>query len=105
MWLERLERTGDALGASPAPLRVPVLDALTNAVDLADEMSAALMRPSTEPPSTALAAPRPYLEFVAHRLAEVNDAELATWAYQRARALVAAVARALGCVHGSGVRG
>lgn len=98
-----LERTGDALGASPAPLRVPVLDVLTDlltdAADLADELAAALTCPSMEPPSTGLADPRPYLEFAARRLAEVDDADLGAWAYERSRVMVATVARALGLVY------
>ncbi|MEV0227993.1 hypothetical protein [Nonomuraea sp. NPDC050786] len=102
-WLERLDRTGDAFGVSPAPLRVPVLDVLTDlltdAVDLADELAAALMCPALEPPSTGLADARPYLEFAARRLAEVDEPELGAWAYERSHGLVATVARALGLLY------
>lgn len=99
-WLERLERTGDAPGATPAPVRVPVLDVLTDllvdAVDLADELAAAVSCPALPPPSTGLADARPYLEFAAARLAEVtSDIDLGAWAFARTRAMVATTARAL----------
>ncbi|MGW0805253.1 hypothetical protein [Nonomuraea sp. NPDC002799] len=99
-WLERLDRTGDAPGATPAPVRVPVLDTLAGllaeAVDLADQLAAAVGCPELPPPSTGLADARPYLEFAAARLAEVtSDAELGAWAYGRTRPMVATVARSL----------
>jgi hypothetical protein len=99
-WLERLERTGDAPGDAPAPVRVPVLDTLTDlladAVDLADELAAAVGCPELPPPSSGLADARPYLEFAAARLAEVaGDVELGGWAFGRTRAMVATTARSL----------
>ncbi|MEV0830090.1 hypothetical protein [Nonomuraea rubra] len=62
-WLERLERSEFAVGAAPAPVRVPVLDTLTDlladAVDLADELAVAVGCPELPPPSIGLADPRP----------------------------------------------
>jgi hypothetical protein len=103
-WVERRERTPEAIGASPAPVRVPVIDLLTgmlaDAVYLADELAMALNCPIPEPPSSGLADARPYLEFAARRLAEpAVDDELAFWAYGTTRALVSTAARGLALLY------
>ncbi|MEV4059707.1 hypothetical protein [Nonomuraea dietziae] len=103
-WIERLERTPEAIGASPAPVRVPVVDLLTGLLAdtayLADELAAALSCPTLEPPASGLADARPYLTFAMRRLGEpaVDDA-LAAWAYGRTRALVSTVARGLALIY------
>ncbi|MEV3980782.1 hypothetical protein [Nonomuraea sp. NPDC049758] len=99
-FLERLDRTADAIGASPAPVRVPMLDIITDLladiVWLADELGLALACPVLSPPSTGLADARPWLTYALARLAEPGVSyELALWAYEQTRALVATIARAL----------
>ncbi|WP_219512787.1 hypothetical protein [Nonomuraea ceibae] len=103
-WLERLDRTADAIGVSPAPVRVPVLDLITDLlvdiVHLADELGLVLMCPVLPPPSTGLADARPWLVYALARLAEpAVTHELALWAYVRTRAMVATIARALALVY------
>lgn len=102
-WLEWLDRTQDAIGQSPAPVRVPIVDLLTgllaDSVHLADELAAAVCCPLLAPPTSGMADARPYLEFAARRLGEVAwDAGLGGWALDRTRPMVAAVARALALV-------
>lgn len=67
--IERLERTGLALGEAPAPVDVAVLDLLGEIVWNADEVAGlvadGIMCPRLAPPTTALADARPFLDFAA----------------------------------------
>lgn len=102
---ERWERTPEAIGVSPAPLRVPVLDLVTgllaDAVALADDLAHAVERPELPAPSSGLADARPYLAYAAACVLEVDarGATLEAWAYRQTRAMVATVAYALALVY------
>ncbi|WP_066374160.1 hypothetical protein [Herbidospora mongoliensis] len=104
--MERWERTADAIGASPAPVRVPVLDVLTGllaeAVLLADELAHAARCPELPPPSSDMADARPYLRFAGRRIAELDRAgefDPIANAHRQTRVMVATVARGLGLVY------
>ncbi|MGW4426613.1 hypothetical protein [Streptosporangium sp. NPDC004631] len=101
---ERWERTIEALGASPAPVRVPVLDLMTDLVidaySLAHHLSVAVLCPVPPPPPAALSDPAPYLARAAARLAEPGiDLDVAAWAYRVTRTMVATIARSLALVY------
>lgn len=99
--VERDERSPLALGASPAPVDVAVLDLMSDIVwdafDLAETIAVegGTGIPAPEAPSTAFADARPYLDFAARHLTE----DLADWAYSTARRMMERVARTLAMVY------
>ncbi len=100
-WVERLERTEDAIGASPAPVPPGVLDLLTgmlaDAVLLADDVAREIWCPILAPPSSGFGDAGPYLTFAARHIRDTPDT-----AYQWAptiRGMVEQTARALGLVY------
>lgn len=106
--LDRWERTAQAIGVSPAPLRVPVLDLVTgllvDAEDVAAELGRAMLCPLLVPPSSGLDDARPYLAYAAARLREIGDLDvehidLERWAHGQARRMMDTVARALCLVY------
>jgi hypothetical protein len=71
--IERDERAGFALGESPAPVDVGVLDLLASLLCDADHLSYLVQSPSGTdralgPPSSAFADARPYLQYAAKHL-------------------------------------
>lgn len=78
-WVERLERTGEAIGEAPAPLDLGVLDTITGilaeAVEFAAAAAAYAGAPQLPPPSTAVADARPYLRFLAEQIPALPDPE------------------------------
>jgi hypothetical protein len=92
--LERSERSELALGESPAPVDVGVLDLMTDVLWDAYELTEAIGA-TIDPPSTAYADPRPYLRHVVVRL----DEDLAERAEPIARRMVDRVARVLAMVY------
>ncbi|MGI5485179.1 hypothetical protein [Microtetraspora malaysiensis] len=112
--LERQERTGLALGESPAPMDVDVLQTALDLVVRADDLAAAVAEhagvPMLPPPRSIADhrggpafAPsveggfdaRPYLAYASVHLTE----DLAEWAASAARRMVEQVAGALGMVY------
>lgn len=107
-WQEKLERTGEAIGESPAPLDLGVLDTITSilaeAVALADAAAAHLELADIPcspppPPSTALADARPHLAFLAEHLPGLTDSSFVGDVASAAAAWVRQTARALALVH------
>ncbi len=100
---ERWDRTIEALGASPAPVRVPVLDLIADLVldayTLAYHLAEAVLCPVPAPPSTAFADPTPYLHSAQARLTEPQDPDTISWALDQTRAMVATMARSLALVY------
>lgn len=99
--IERAERSDVALGESPAPVDVAILDVMAgvlwDAADIAEQATGAAGVERLEPPSTAYADARPYLECAVKMLPAVPwvaDEVAAT-----ARLMVGAVAHALCLVY------
>lgn len=100
-WLERLERTPDAIGASPAPVPAGVLDLLVDmladASAVADDVALEIHCPTLPPPSSGFANAWPYLDFSARHLADAEQAA-DTWR-GTIRGMVERTARALGLIY------
>jgi hypothetical protein len=101
--IERDERAGFALGESPAPVDVGVLDLLVDIIwdadDIAAKVADEIMCPRLPPPSTAYADARPYLDFAARHFDEAGGMYLLPSVAKQARAMVDAIARALCLVY------
>jgi hypothetical protein len=102
--LERDERGAWALGESPAPVDVGVLDLLASLLmdaDIAhDHVSRGAGLERLDPPSSAFADARPYLEYTAKHLPAVPDDDPIVLEVARlARAMVDQIARALCLVY------
>lgn len=101
--LERLDRSDDAWGETPAPVDVGVLDLMASLLWDADTIhehvaqAAGLER--LEPPSSAFADARPYLTYAAKHLLAVADEVVLDEIAGITRAMKADIARALCLVY------
>ncbi|MEU4332349.1 hypothetical protein [Nonomuraea dietziae] len=100
--IERDERSHLAIGESPAPVDVAilqtVLDVLVRADDLAAALAAPTLCPTLPPPGFGDLDARPYLAYAAARLHELGD-EWADWAEPVVHRMYEQVARALSMVY------
>jgi hypothetical protein len=99
--IERAERADWALGESPAPVDVGVLDLLASLLMDADIMHEAVAQAAgverLDPPSSAFADARPYLAFAVKHLPAITsaDPEVMHEVAHTARGMVQQIARAL----------
>ncbi|MEU1731405.1 hypothetical protein [Streptosporangium sp. NPDC020145] len=100
---ERWERTIEALGASPAPVRIPVLDLLNDLMNdayaLAYHLAEASGEQAPEPPATPFSDPAPYIAAAQTHLDRLDDPEVVSWALDQTRSMVARVAASLALVY------
>lgn len=96
--IERLERTADALGESPAPVDVGVLSTALELLVRADDLAAAIAEHAgvdiLSPPRFGQLDARPYLEYARRHL----TLDLEEWAAPIVQSMVEKVAAILGLV-------
>jgi hypothetical protein len=101
--IERLERAGFALGESPAPVDVAILDLLASLLWDADTIHERVAQTAgierLAPPSTAFADARPYLAYAAKHLPAVDEEAVLDVIAGIARGMKVDIARALCLVY------
>lgn len=100
---ERAERNPLAIGESPAPVDVNVLqvalDVLVRADDLAAELGIVTMCPILPPLAYGDLDARPYLRYAAARITEDDSGALAEWAAPTVQLMYEQVAKALAMLY------
>ena len=101
--IEKAERSDDAWGETPAPVDVGVLDLLASLLMDADLLHEAVAQAAgtdrLDPPSTAFADARPYLEYAVTWAPQVADDLVLHEIGRQARGMVDAIAKALCLVY------